>query len=376
MLLQTSARRKLEAIVKGRCFDADFKLVASLRERISGFTAAALLGAVAVVPAIATGAPRASSLDHLKARLQRLQETLDASTARVEALRTKHIELRSAVALVEEEIRALQARRAGVQARAVDAARRIYMSSSSDALEVLLESESFSEIASRGQTLSHLSEMDRTALDELQRAEARLTALELELIRKSESLTATRSRLEDETADLQTRFEEATEEYVELQKKLAARARARAEAVVGGAAYITSSGMTCPIAAPNSFIDSWGFPRDGGARTHEGTDMMAEMGAPVVAITDGRITYSGVGVTAGTWLELEGDDGHTYWYMHNDQNVITSGRVRVGQRIATVGDTGNAAGGPPHVHFEYHPNGGGPINPYELLVGVCQPKTG
>jgi murein DD-endopeptidase MepM/ murein hydrolase activator NlpD len=350
--------------------------MASLRNRISRLTAAALLGVVAVVPASATGAPRAGSLDDLKARLERLQKRLDDSTARVEALRTKHIELRSAVALVEEESRALQARRAGVQARAVDAARRIYMSSSSDALEVLLESDSFSEIASREQTLSHLSEMDRTALSELQRAEAQLTALELELIEKSEALTITSARLEDETAELQARFEEATAEYVELKKKLAARARARADAVVGGAAYITSSGMTCPIAAPNSFIDSWGFPRDGGARTHEGTDMMAEMGAPVVAITDGRITYSGVGVTAGNWLELEGDDGHTYWYMHNDQNVITSGRVTVGQRIATVGDTGNAAGGPPHVHFEYHPNGGGPINPYELLVSVCQPKAG
>jgi peptidoglycan LD-endopeptidase LytH len=350
--------------------------VASLRKRTSRLAAAALLGLVVVVPAIASGAPRTDSLDDLKARLESLQETLDDATARVEALRSKHIELRSTVALVEEGIRALQARKVGVQARAVDAARRLYMSSSSDALEVLLESESFSEIASRGQTLSHLSEMDRTALGELQRAEARLTALELELIEKSEALTATRARLEDESAELQARFEEATEEYVELKKKLAARARARAEAVVGGAAYITSSGMTCPIAAPTSFIDSWGFPRDGGARTHEGTDMMAEMGAPVVAITDGRITYSGVGVTAGNWLELEGDDGHTYWYMHNDENVVTSGRVTVGERIATVGDTGNAAGGAPHVHFEYHPNGGEPINPYELLVSVCQPETG
>jgi murein DD-endopeptidase MepM/ murein hydrolase activator NlpD len=334
--------------------------------------AVAVAAIVLSLPAIASGAPGGATLDGLKDRLDRLQQRLDASTARVEALRTKHNRLRLSVATVEEEIRILQEREGALEARAVAAARRIYMSSTSDALEVLLDSTTLSEIASRTHTLSHISESDRAALWKLKTAEARLTALKLELIEQSDALTATRARLDAEAEELQARFEEVTQEYIALKKKLAARARARAAAVVGGAAYITSSGMTCPIAAPNSFIDSWGFPRDGGTRSHEGTDMMAAHGAPVVAIADGRITYSGVGVTAGNWLELSGDDGHVYWYMHNDKNMVTSGRVKVGQRIATVGDTGNAAGGPPHVHFEYHPNGGGPVNPYPLLSRVCR----
>jgi murein DD-endopeptidase MepM/ murein hydrolase activator NlpD len=321
---------------------------------------------------LASSSPATGSIDELKSRLDQLQEELDHSTARVEALRTEENELRFAVGRVVEEIRSLQAKRSRLQARAVSAARRIYMSSGGEALDVLLTSESFAEMATRSQTLSYISELDQTTLAELQSAESQLTVFKSQLIEKADSLTATRARLDSETEELQARFEEATAEYVELKKKLAARARARAEAVAGGTAYITASGMTCPIAAPNSFIDSWGFPRDGGARTHEGTDMMAAMGAPVVAIVDGRITYSGVGVTAGNWLELEGNDGHTYWYMHNQKNLITSGRVTVGQQIATVGDTGNAAGGPPHVHFEYHPGGGGPVNPYPLLVKVCR----
>jgi murein DD-endopeptidase MepM/ murein hydrolase activator NlpD len=333
-----------------------------------------LLGLLFLVPALAAAAPAPApaSIDELRSRLDRLQEELDDATFELEAIRTKENQLRFAVAKVVEETRTLQAKRSTLEARAVSAARRIYMSSGGEALDVLLSSESVAEIASRSHALSHISESDHTALMELQIAESRLATLKEQLVEKADDLTATRARLEEETADLQTHFDEVTAEYVRLKRKLAARARARAKAVAGGTAYITASGMTCPIAGPNSFIDSWGFPRDGGARTHEGTDMMAEMGAPVVAITDGRITYAGVGATAGNWLELEGDDGHTYWYMHNEKNLITGGKVTVGQQIATVGNTGNAAGGPPHVHFEYHPNGDGPVNPYSLLVRVCR----
>jgi peptidoglycan LD-endopeptidase LytH len=128
--------------------------------------------------------------------------------------------------------------------------------------------------------------------------------------------------------------------------------------------------MTCPVAGPNSVIDSWGFPRSGG-RTHEGTDIMAAFGTPVVAIVTGTITYAGYGSSAGNWLQLSGDDGNGYWYMHNQENLVSGGRVTVGQQIATVGNTGNASGGPPHVHFEYHPGGGAPVNPYSLLSSIC-----
>jgi murein DD-endopeptidase MepM/ murein hydrolase activator NlpD len=95
---------------------------------------------------------------------------------------------------------------------------------------------------------------------------------------------------------------------------------------------------------------------------------MAAAGTPVVAIVTGTITYAGYGSSAGNWLQLSGDDGNGYWYMHNQVNLVSGGRVSVGQQIATVGNTGNASGGPPHVHFEFHPGGGGPVNPYFAVV--------
>lgn len=313
-----------------------------------------------------------NEVEQLKADLDALQQELDRSTVRVEDLRTRENDLRFAVARTSEEIRTLQLERQELEARAVSAARRIYMSSNSEVLEVLLTSESWAEIARESQAFTHVSQFDLTALRGLEQAENDLVGLRNDLIEEADALTATRARLEVETEQLQGKFQAATQEYVELKKKLAAARARRAAAVDDGIAFITSSGMTCPIAAPNAFIDSWGFPRDGGARTHEGADVMAEMGAPVVAVIDGTITYEGVGVTAGNWLELTGVDGNVYWYMHNQKNLVTAGRVKVGEQIATVGDTGNALGGPPHVHFELHPGGGGPMNPYPLLVDICR----
>jgi len=326
----------------------------------------------ALVPSLEARAVDKRSVEQLKSDLEALQEELDRSTARVEDLRTNENDLRFAIARMSEEIRVLQEKKDRLQDRAVAAARRIYMSGGSEMLEVLLTSDSFAEIARESQAFAHVSQMDQAALHDFGDAETELVELQNELITKADQLTATRARLEAETDALQTRFENATAEYIRLKKKLAAAAARRAQAVAGGVVFVTSTGMTCPVAAPNSFIDSWGFPRDGGARTHEGTDVMAAMGAPVVAIVDGEITYAGVGVTAGNWLEVTGEDGNVYWYMHNQKNLITRGKVRVGEQIATVGDTGNAAGGPPHVHFEYHPGGGGPVNPYPLLAEVCR----
>jgi murein DD-endopeptidase MepM/ murein hydrolase activator NlpD len=310
------------------------------------------------------------SLDELRAGLDRLQAELDEATARVEALRFRENGRRLTIARIDQEINELRDQRLRLQDRAVAAARRIYMASNSDTLDVLLSSESVAEIASRSQSLAQVSRSDEESLQDLSLADSRLRELQDDLITTTDGLTAVRSRLDAESNRLQSQFEALTAEYDDLKQKIAEAARKTAAAASPQVVF-SASGMACPIAALNSFIDSWGYPRSGG-RTHQGTDMMAAMGAPVVAITDGRITYEGTGVTAGKWLILSGDDGHSYYYMHNQSNLVASGRVKAGQKIATVGDTGNAIGGPPHVHFEYHPGGGGPVNPYPLLAEVCR----
>jgi murein DD-endopeptidase MepM/ murein hydrolase activator NlpD len=323
-----------------------------------------LIGMVALVPPLVAHAREERSAAELKEGLDAIQEQLDASVARVEALRARENRLLFEVGLVELKMHEMEVAKRKVEARAVAAARRLYMTGGSDRLEMLLSAKSLADLANQYEAMEQIAELDRIAFTDLKRAEEKVHDLRANLTAKTEELTRTRSRLEDESELLQARFEEATAEYEERKEELAAASSAT------GGVIVTRRGMTCPVAGPNSFIDSWGFPRSGG-RTHEGTDIMAASGAPVVAITDGRITFEGYGTISGNWIILSGDDGHTYMYMHNRENLVSGGRVRTGEQIATVGDTGNAVGTPPHVHFEYHPGGGGPVNPYALLSKLC-----
>ena len=101
--------------------------------------------------------------------------------------------------------------------------------------------------------------------------------------------------------------------------------------------------------------------------THKGTDIMASRGIPLVAVTSGTVTQNSQ-KNAGNYIILRGDNGDSYYYMHMD-SFAASGRVSAGQVVGYVGDTGNAKG-TPHCHFEWHPGGGGPVNPYPLLRAI------
>jgi peptidoglycan LD-endopeptidase LytH len=201
--------------------------------------------------------------------------------------------------------------------------------------------------------------------------------LRKELTEEKADLAETEKALQAEAATLRDKLREVSDEYEDLQHKLAAAAAAARNASApapssGGQTQIvlpSTGGMVCPVAGPVSFVDSWGAPRSGGRR-HEGVDMMADYGTPVVAITSGTISGSGYHPLGGNMLFLTANDGDVFYYAHNQQNMVTSGHVQTGQQIATVGDTGNATG-IPHLHFEYHPGGGGAVNPYPLAASVC-----
>jgi murein DD-endopeptidase MepM/ murein hydrolase activator NlpD len=131
--------------------------------------------------------------------------------------------------------------------------------------------------------------------------------------------------------------------------------------------------VSCPQSPPYSFVDSWGAPRSGGRR-HEGTDIMAAYGNKVHAIVDGVISRQSVNSLGGTTLHLQGVDGVDYYYAHLSRYASSVGqRVKAGELIAYNGASGDAAGGPPHVHFEAHPGGPGsaPVNPYPYVKAAC-----
>ena len=102
--------------------------------------------------------------------------------------------------------------------------------------------------------------------------------------------------------------------------------------------------------------------------------MIAARGTPLVAIEDGTIKRMSNGGLGGITIYLTGASGDQYYYAHLDAwapGLSVGQSVAVGEMIGTVGNTGNAQYTVPHLHFEFHPGGGSPVNPYPLVAGLC-----
>ena len=128
--------------------------------------------------------------------------------------------------------------------------------------------------------------------------------------------------------------------------------------------------MSCPVDAESSFFDDWGDGRSGGRR-HQGVDMVADRGAPIVAAVAGsaEFKFSGAG---GKSVWLTTDAGNKFFYAHLDDWAGESREVERGEVIGFVGSSGNAGG--PHLHFEIHP-GGTPENPFPRTDQACSEPT-
>lgn len=115
--------------------------------------------------------------------------------------------------------------------------------------------------------------------------------------------------------------------------------------------------------------DSWGDPRSGG-RTHEGIDIFAPRGTPVRSTTEGLVHFKGERGLGGRVVSIVGPGGYRHYYAHlDDWGPQAEGDwVLPGDVVGYVGSTGNAAGGPPHLHYGIYEPWGGAINPYPLLV--------
>lgn len=339
--------------------------------------AVAALLAVTIVPTFAGRAAGGESLSDLKARMKNIQADLDAVGAKVSRLYDEIHHLRDEIAAVEARRARLTKQTASLLDEVVARADELYRSGGTEMMEILFTSESFTELSTRAELFSRLSLTDSSVFIKMARTRKELAALDRELAKDRERLKRSREETLREKDRLLDLLRDVSSDYRELKRKLAAQAAvavqvsqpAAAPSVPTAPLVPATNGMVCPVAGPNSFVDSWGSPRSGG-RSHQGVDIMADYGTPIVAVTDGTITYAGWSDMGGNTLYLTGDDGHGYYYMHNQANYVKGGRVRAGQQIAAVGDTGNATG-VPHLHWEYHPGGGSAVNPYPLAKSLC-----
>jgi murein DD-endopeptidase MepM/ murein hydrolase activator NlpD len=306
--------------------------------------------------------------------METIQGNLDATTLKIERLRDQTDFLAGEIARIEGRSTELEQQREGLMEDAVARANELYRSGSVETLEVLFSSSDFSELADRAELLSEVSSQDADVFIRLSRTQAELEVLNRDLVSRQTALDNSSKELAKENRELQGQFREVASEYQMLRRKLASAQASPSSAGTGGGSSPSvkvkvTGDMTCPVAGPVSFVDSWGAPRSG--HTHQGVDMMGDYGTPLVAITSGTPSYVAYDGSGGNMIFLDGDDGNSYWYMHNQENFVSVGQhVEAGEQIATLGDTGNASG-TPHLHFEYHPGGGGAVNPYPLVASLC-----
>ena len=120
---------------------------------------------------------------------------------------------------------------------------------------------------------------------------------------------------------------------------------------------------------------SFGQPRSGG-RTHEGLDIMANLGQDIYAVDNGVLTQQTINGAANSTLSgnawrLTMADGTYFYYGHLSEfapNLKQGDAVVKGQLIGKVGDTGNPGPGNYHLHFEIHPKGGTAVDPLPSLT--------
>ncbi|MBO9623067.1 MAG: M23 family metallopeptidase [Sphingomonas sp.] len=147
---------------------------------------------------------------------------------------------------------------------------------------------------------------------------------------------------------------------------------------------LTPGQLAIPVrgVASAQIVDTWGQSRANGQRAHEGTDIMAPAGTPVIAAAPGTVeklffSHGGGGIT----LYVRSPDRlWSYYYAHLQgyaPGIAEGQAVKPGDLLGFVGDTGNAGAGNFHLHFgvaRMQPNErwwqGQAVNPYPMLVGA------
>lgn len=348
-----------------------------------------LVLALSMLTPVAASATSESDVERAEAARQEAYDRLVTANAELEAalleyhqINAELEELKHRISVVTERIDTHESEVAGLNDRARDLVTEAYKNAGTDLFTIAFEAESIQDVLTSQVLIDRATDHDLIALDRLDAVRRETDRLRQELDvdqERVEELQAAAAdvveRLDAIRADIAAEYDrtdaaarEARLAFEEAERKRKLEEAAKKRGAGGGVGAI--SGFVCP--APGAgFINDWGFPRSGG-RTHKGTDMFAPRGTPVLAVGNGtiRVKTNGLGgvvayLTTGSAM---------YYYAHLDgyaAGISTGVSVRTGQTIGYVGNSGNAIGTVTHLHFQIHPGGGSPVNPYPTLAASC-----
>ncbi len=359
----------------------------SRKDRDSGRMRRALAVAVALFTVVflalpAAGIAQGATLEEKQAQARRLQAEIDALKGQSQQITAEYngalTQLENIRVSVEENSKRLAEAEADYEQALrtlSDRIRAMYKSQDVNGIEVILESNDINDLLTRVDYMSMIGRRDASVLGEVKALQKEIAdtqaALEEQQGMQASVVNTIRDKqaaLQQSLAGQQSLLSSTNQEIVQIMNQMnqdrnTGGGTGGGGGGGGGGGTVVSS-FVFPVRGPHSFSNDWHAPRTG--HLHQGTDIFAAMGTPAVACVSGTCEW-GEGGNAGIYIRLDGDDGNVYYYMHL-QRYGQGGHVSAGTIIGYVGDTGNASGGPPHLHFEIHPGGGAAVNPYPTLA--------
>ena len=283
--------------------------------------------------------------------------------AQVDLTQNRLVAAQTAVAQAESALAAAQEARSGIEGAQKEAAERYAAVRDRFTRRVAASYVAAGQPSLRMRPDRNLSaEADRVVLPGVVTSSDRALADQY-LAERNHVSEQLRSTVESETTATQT-LESARQALTAAQSAAtqAEQQMAQTPAVIAGFVF--------PVAGPTSFISSFGFCLDGCSRSHQGNDLFARAGTPVVAVEDGWVEKVGVNRLGGLTVWTRGHSGYRYYYAHlRDWAPLVAGQpILAGTVVGTVGNTGNAITTPSHLHFEIHPGSSNAIDPYPILV--------
>jgi peptidoglycan LD-endopeptidase LytH len=327
---------------------------------------------------VPSSADTAGQLSAARARLAVVQGELNRLVARYSEAQSRYANTQEQIDALRAEMARVKSRRDRVRELVTARVRRVFETGGADTIQILLTADSFAQFSDRIQYLGRLAQGDdelvyqsQATSEEMRRAGEDLTRLSKTQAAIVDALAVQKSaidRLFSEQSSLVGRLRaRLANEQAAAARKAAALADAAARAVGGGAL------QACPVGQPRSFTDDFGQPRYGGGfHYHQGIDILAPLGTPVYSAQSGRFEANSNDL-GGISANVYADSGDRTYYAHMSSyaGVPSGSHVPAGLQIGHVGNTGDAVGGPYHLHFEYHPGGGSAVDPYQMLLAVC-----
>ena len=392
-------------------FPASFRFVA---------VTLALVATASLETSAAADPPSAEQVENAKDRVAQLVREVDLAQRQLDAISLRANEVaveyerqvgrleRLTAQLLHTQVTLAQARDRynAIVAQLNERARAMFMQGPGSDLEFLLGASSFSDLTDRLEYVNVVATNDADLATDVQNTKNVLSAKEENLESLQNEQQAVVVKVREKRQEITDLLQQATSTFNEIASKKA-EAETWAEKLSAKRQEWLNSQFSfagsphsavamppgwagtfevCPVEQPRAFGDGFGAPRySGGYHLHAGVDIIAPTGTPIYATFDGYASQH-VNTLGGNAVVVTGASGYTYNAHLSSYSEHSSGPVGAGDIIGYVGDSGNAVGGVPHNHFEYHPNSmpsewptsyygyrviGDALNPYPLLVDVC-----